>query len=68
MHVDEHDEVLLVMQQRRWQKHRCVGGLWMFMVASSVAVVRIYREDFPRVIVSCNRQGLSVNHILDTDS
>jgi hypothetical protein len=50
MHVDECDEVALVAQQRRSQKARRVGGLWLFIVSSSVVVVCIYREELTRVM------------------
>jgi hypothetical protein len=68
MHVDERDEVALVVQQWRWRKPRFVGGSWLFVVASSVAVARIYRDDPPRVTTSCNQLGLSIKHVLETDS
>jgi hypothetical protein len=54
MHVDERNEVALAAQQRRRQKARCVGGLWLFIFTRSVVATRIYREDLPRVIVSHN--------------
>jgi hypothetical protein len=44
MHVDEQDEVALVTQQRRRQKARCVGGLWLFVVTRSVVATCIYSE------------------------
>jgi hypothetical protein len=44
MHVDERDEVVLVAQQRRRQKTRCVGDSWSSVVASSMAAARIYRD------------------------
>ena len=68
MHVDERDEAVLAAQQRRRRKPRCVGGSWLFVVTSSVAAARIYREDPPRVTASRNRLGLSIKHVLDTDS
>jgi hypothetical protein len=61
MHVDDRDEVALVAQQRRMWKTRCVGGSWLFIVATSVAVVRIYMEDPPRVTMSCNWLCLSLS-------
>jgi hypothetical protein len=61
MHVDERDEVALTVQQRRWQKPRCIGDLWLFVVAHSVAVACIYREDPPRITASRNRLGLSLS-------
>jgi hypothetical protein len=60
MHINERDEVALVAQQRRRQKPRCVS-LCLFIVTSSVAVARIYREDPPRVAASCNRLALSLS-------
>jgi hypothetical protein len=32
MHVDERGEVVLATHQRRRQKTRCVGGMWLFVV------------------------------------
>jgi hypothetical protein len=61
MHVDERDEVALAVQQWRWQKPRRIGDLWLFVVAHSVAVACIYREDPPRVTASHNRLGLSLS-------
>jgi hypothetical protein len=61
MHVDERDEVVLAAQQRSWQKTRCVGGSWFFVVTHSVAVAPIYREDLAKVTVSCNRLRLSLS-------
>jgi hypothetical protein len=61
MHVDERDEVALEAQQQRRQKPRCIGGSWLFVVASSVAAARIYREDMPKVTASHNRLGLSLS-------
>jgi hypothetical protein len=58
MHVDEQDEVALAVQQQRRQKPKCVGGLWEFIVASSMADVRIYRGDPTRVTASLNRLEL----------
>jgi hypothetical protein len=60
MHINERDEVALVAHQRRRQKPRCVS-LCLFIVTSSVAVTRIYREDPPRVAASCNRLALSLS-------
>jgi hypothetical protein len=54
MHINEQDEVALAAQQRRRQKPRCFGGSWLFILGSSVAAARIYREDPPRVITFCN--------------
>jgi hypothetical protein len=54
MHVDKHDEVALVAQQRRRHKTRCVGNSLLFVVPSSVAAIRIYRKDPPRVTTSHN--------------
>jgi hypothetical protein len=68
MHVDERDEVVLAAQQRRRRKPRCDGGSWLFVLLSSVAAARIYREDSPRVTASRNRLGLSINNVLDTNS
>jgi hypothetical protein len=61
MHIDEWNEVALVMQQRRRQKTRCIGGSWLFVVTHSVVVTHIYREDLPRVTMSYNRLGLSLS-------
>jgi hypothetical protein len=61
MHVDERDEVVLVAQQQRRQKPRCVGGSWSFVVASSMAAARIYREDLSRVTASRNLIDLSLS-------
>jgi hypothetical protein len=61
LHVDERYEVALVVQQRRRQKSRCVGGSWLFIVTSSMAGARIYREDMTRVTASHNRLGLSLS-------
>jgi hypothetical protein len=55
MHVNEQDEVALVAQQRRRQKARCIGGLWLFIITYSMMFTRIYREDLHRVTASCNR-------------
>jgi hypothetical protein len=60
MHVDERGELALTAQQRRRRKSRSVGVSWLFVVTSSVAAARIYREDPPRVTTSCNRLGLSI--------
>jgi hypothetical protein len=38
------------------------------MVASFVVAACIYRGDPPRVTTSYNRLGLSIKHVLDTDS
>jgi hypothetical protein len=54
MHVGEWDEVALVVQQRRRQKPRCLGGSWLFIVTHSAAVAHIYIEDLPKVTVSHN--------------
>jgi hypothetical protein len=61
MHVDDQDEVALVVPQQRRRKPRCVGGSWLFVVTSSMAAARIYREDLPRVTVSHTRLGLSLS-------
>jgi hypothetical protein len=61
MHVDKRDEVALAAQQRRRQKTRCIGDLWLFVVTHSVAATHINRKDLPRVIASLNRLGLSVS-------
>jgi hypothetical protein len=49
MHVDEQDKVALVAQQLKRQKHRCIGGSWLVILASSVVAACIYREDSPGV-------------------
>jgi hypothetical protein len=67
MHIDELDEVELSMQHQRRQKPRCVGGSWLFIITSSVVATCIYREDPPKITPSCNRLGLSIKHVLDTD-
>jgi hypothetical protein len=36
MHVDKRDEVSLITQQRRRQKSRCFGDLWLFVVTSFI--------------------------------
>jgi hypothetical protein len=61
MYVDGQDEVALAAQQRRRQKTRCIGGSWLFAFTRFMATARIYREDMPRVIASCNRLGLSIS-------
>jgi hypothetical protein len=61
MHVDERDVVALAAQQRRRRKTRCVGGSWLFVVASSMVVAHIYREDLPKVTTSHNWLGLSLS-------
>jgi hypothetical protein len=61
MHVDEWNEVTLTAQQRRRRKTSCVGGSWLFVVTSSVAAARIYREDPPRATTSRNRLRLSLS-------
>jgi hypothetical protein len=58
MHVDEWDEVALMVQQRKRQTSRCAGGSWLFVIASFVATAHIYREDPSRVTTSHNRLGL----------
>jgi hypothetical protein len=60
MHIDEQNEIALAVQQRRRQKHRCVGS-WLFVVTSSVVVARIYREDPLRLTASHNRLDLSLS-------
>jgi hypothetical protein len=67
MHIDDWDKIDLVAQQQRRRKPRCVGGSWLFVVTSSVAATHIYREDPPRV-TSSHKLGLSMKHVLDTDS
>jgi hypothetical protein len=42
-------------------KPRCVGGLWLFVVTTSMVSAHIYRDDPPRVTVSCNRLYLSLS-------
>jgi hypothetical protein len=61
MHIDERDEVVLVAQQWKRQKTRCVSGSWFFIVTSFVTAKRIYREDSSRVTTSHNRLGLSLS-------
>jgi hypothetical protein len=61
MHIDEHDEIALVAQQRRKRKTRCIGSSWLFVVTSSVAAACIYREDSLRVTTSRNRLHLSLS-------
>jgi hypothetical protein len=61
MHIDEWGEVTVAAQQRRRQKFRCIGGLWLFVVTSSMMAARIYREDLPRITASHNRLGLSLS-------
>jgi hypothetical protein len=61
IYVDEWDEVAFTAQQWSRRKTRCIGGSWLFVVASSVAGTHIYREDPPRVTASRNRLGLSLS-------
>jgi hypothetical protein len=61
MHINEWGEVALMMQQWRRQKTRCIAGSWLFILTSSVAAARIYRDDLPRVTASRNRLGLSLS-------
>jgi hypothetical protein len=60
MHVDECDEIVLVVQQRRRWKPRCVGS-WLFIVTSSVALTCIYREDPHRITGFRKWLGLSLS-------
>jgi hypothetical protein len=61
MHIDEWNEVALVTQQQRRRKNRCVGGSWLFVVASFMVAAHIYREDLPRVTAFRNRLDLSLS-------
>jgi hypothetical protein len=61
MHVNEWDEVALTVQQRRRQKNKCVGGLWLFIVTLFVVAAHIYMKDLPRVTAYRNRLKLSLS-------
>jgi hypothetical protein len=68
VHAGDWDKIDSMAQQWRRQKPRCVDGVCLFIVASSVVIARIYREDLPRITASHNRLGLSIKHVLDTGS
>jgi hypothetical protein len=60
--IDARDEAVLVVQQWRRRKPRCISDSWLLIITHFVAAACIYRKDLSRVTTSCYRLDLSLSN------